>query len=134
MITYALDSNIVSYFLKKDPVILQKIHEEYDRGNQFVIPPLVYFEIQHWLVKNNSKIKRAVFEEVYVDEGIGVIDKAVLDIAVTERLKLAKKGFSIDDNDLLIAAYCIKQGLPLVTNNIKHFINIENLNIVNWKE
>jgi tRNA(fMet)-specific endonuclease VapC len=34
----------------------------------------------------------------------------------------------------LIAAYCLKHNLTLVTNNTKHFKNIEGLEIVNWKE
>jgi predicted nucleic acid-binding protein len=81
MITYALDTNIVSYFLKGDPVIKARMRLEKDNENQFVIPPTVY-----------------------------------------------------SDDDLLIAAYCIKHNLPLVTNNTKHFTNIEHLKILNWIE
>jgi predicted nucleic acid-binding protein len=69
-----------------------------------------------------------------MDQGIGVIDKDVFDIAVTERLKLREKGFNIEDDDLLIAAYCLKHNLTLVTNNTSHFKNMENLKIANWKE
>jgi tRNA(fMet)-specific endonuclease VapC len=134
MITYALDTNIVSYFLKNDAVIVQKINEEKDKQNKFVIPPMAYFEIQHWLGRTKSKNKMEIFQRIYADQGIGIIDKNVLDIAVTERLKLQEKGFSIEDGDLLIAAYCINHNLPLVTNNTKHFMNIERLEILNWIE
>ncbi|MDR1302688.1 MAG: PIN domain-containing protein [Treponema sp.] len=132
MTTYALDTNIVSYFLKNDAVIVQKINEEKDKQNRFVIPPMVYFEIQCWLKKNKSKNKMEIFQRIYADQGIGVIDKNVLDIAVTERLTLQKKGFNIEDDDLLIAAYCINHNLPLVTNNTRHFMHIERLKILNW--
>ena len=134
MIFYALDTNIVSYLLKNDAVIIQKINEEKNKQNKFVIPPIVYFEIQNWLQKNKSKNKLEIFQRIYSDQGIGIIDKAILDIATTEKLKLQGKGLSIDNSDLLIAAYCLKNNLLLVTNNTKHFINIENLEIVNWKE
>ncbi|MHC6203122.1 hypothetical protein ACYULU_07995 [Breznakiellaceae bacterium SP9] len=40
-------------------------------------------------------------------------------IAVTEKLKLPEKSFGIEDDDLLIAAYCFKYNLTLVTNNTK---------------
>jgi predicted nucleic acid-binding protein len=63
MTTYALDTNIISYFLKNDAAIVQKINEEKDKQNKFVIPHL-----------------------------------------------------------------------PLVTNNTKHFMNIERLEIINWVE
>jgi tRNA(fMet)-specific endonuclease VapC len=134
MIIYALDTNIISYFLKGDQAIKARIRLENDNENQFIIPPTVYFEIRSWLVKNNSKGKMTTFEKMYSTQGIGVIDKSVLDIAVTERLKLQEKGFSIEDDDLLIAAYCINHNLPLVTNNTRHFTNIERLKILNWVE
>jgi tRNA(fMet)-specific endonuclease VapC len=51
---------------------------------------------------------------------------------VIERLKLQEKGASIENDDLLIAAYCIRHNLPLVTNNTRHFMNIENIEIINW--
>jgi predicted nucleic acid-binding protein len=67
MTTYALDSNIVSYFLKNDDTIRNRINEETDKGNDFVIPPTVYFEIMNWLLKNASK-KMAIFERMYSEK------------------------------------------------------------------
>jgi tRNA(fMet)-specific endonuclease VapC len=134
MITYALDTNIVSYFLKNDTVIVQRIKEEKNRKNKIVIPPIVYFEIENWLAKNNSKRKTESFKKMYSEQGIGILDKSIFDIAVEEKLKLQKKGFSIENDDLLIAAYCIKHKLTLVTNNTKHFVNIKSLKIINWAE
>jgi len=78
MIFYALDTNIVSYLLKNDAVIIQKINEEKDKQNKFVVPPIVYFEIQNWLLKNKSKTKIEIFQRIYSDQGIGIIDKAIL--------------------------------------------------------
>jgi predicted nucleic acid-binding protein len=134
MTTYALDTNIVSYFLRKDKTIILRMRLENSRQNQFVIPPTVYFEIQNWLLKNKSKSKMSVFEKMYSVQGIGVIDKAVLDIASMVKLKMQQEGRGISDDDLFIAAYCLKHKLPLVTNNTRHFINIEGLEIINWVE
>jgi tRNA(fMet)-specific endonuclease VapC len=107
---------------------------ENSKGNQFVIPPTVYFEINNWLLRNNSKNKMVTFEKMYSAQGIGVIDKFVLDIASTVKLKMQKQGKGISDDDLFIAAYCLKHHLPLVTNNTDHFINVERLEILNWVE
>jgi tRNA(fMet)-specific endonuclease VapC len=134
MITYALDTNIVSYFLKGNSKIIAKILLESSKGNHFVIPPTVYFEVQNWLLKNNSKKKMIAFEEMYSEQGIGVIDKSVLDIASAVTLKMQRRGKGISENDLFIAAYCLKHRLPLVTNNVRHFIPIENLEILHWAE
>jgi predicted nucleic acid-binding protein len=69
MIIYALDTNIVSYFLKNDNTIQNKFSE---KG----------------------------------------IDKIVLDIASRVKLKLRQQGKGISDDDLFIAAYCLKHNLP----------------------
>ncbi|MDR2470566.1 MAG: PIN domain-containing protein [Treponema sp.] len=134
MIVYALDTNIVSYFLKNDDVIQTRVAEETNKGNDFVIPPTVYFEIMNWLLKNNSTRRTVVFERMYSENGIGVIDKAVLDIALAVKQEMQRHGASISDDDLFIAAYCLEHNLPLVTNNTKHFENIKDLEIVNWKD
>jgi predicted nucleic acid-binding protein len=105
---------------------------ENGKENKFVIPPTVYFEINNWLLRNNSKNKIATFEKMYLAQGIGVIDKVVLDIASTVKLRMQKQGKGIEDDDLFIAAYCLKHNLPLVTNNIDHFKNVEDLKILNW--
>jgi tRNA(fMet)-specific endonuclease VapC len=71
---------------------------------------------------------------MYSVQGIGVIDKAVLDIASKVKLKMQRQGKGISDDDLFIAAYFLRHELPLVTNNTRHFINIEGLEILNWVE
>jgi predicted nucleic acid-binding protein len=48
-----------------------------------------------------------------------------------ERLRF-KMPEDIDDGDLLTAAYCIKNGYTLVSNNLKHFEKIETIQVVNW--
>jgi predicted nucleic acid-binding protein len=72
MTTYALDTNIVSYFLKKDKVVIARMRLENSKQNQFVIPPMVYFEVMNWLLKNDSKSKLASFEKMYSAQGIGI--------------------------------------------------------------
>lgn len=134
MIFYALDTNIISYFLKNDMSVVQRINEERGNQNKIIIPPIAYFEVQNWLMKNNSKLKITSFKKMYSEEGIGILDKDIFDIATAEKIKLQAKGLNIEDSDLWIAAYCLKHELTLVTNNIKHFEHIPNLNMVNWKE
>jgi len=65
MIFYALDTNIVSYFLKGDITIIERMELEKKNGNKFIIPPMVYFEILNWLLVNNSKKKMAIFEKIF---------------------------------------------------------------------
>ena len=131
MIVYSLDSNIVSYYLKNNSKVIDKVETEI-QNNIIVISPIVYYEINNWLLKNNSKKKNAIFEKMYSDKGIGIIDKNTLDIASSIFVKLQKSGVIIENADILIAAWCIQNDYTLVSNNVKHFKNIEHLKIENW--
>lgn len=50
MITYALDSNIVSYLLKRDIQTWKRYNQEADAGKECVIPPIVYYEVKRGLL------------------------------------------------------------------------------------
>jgi predicted nucleic acid-binding protein len=120
--------------LKGNKSIAKKITKEKNEGNTFVIPPIVYYEINNWLLKNNSKSKAEIFRKIYSVNGIGSISKEVLDIASSIYDILRKNGTIIETSDILIAAWCIRNGYILVSNNKKHFINIDKLNVENWFE
>ena len=52
-----------------------------------------------------------------------------------EKVRLRKIGKPMHDEfDLLIGVTAIENKLTLVTDNVKDFVNIENLNIENWFE
>jgi predicted nucleic acid-binding protein len=128
---YALDTNIVTYYLKGNEKIQDKVDKEAENDN-IIIPPFAYFEIKKWLMAVNSKIKLQAFEKLFDRYGIDNIEKETLDLSLSIYKKLRDNGITIDDGDLLIAAYCIQNNYILVTNNLKHFEGIENIQVVNW--
>ena len=128
---YVLDTNIITYYLKGYKKVMDKVDKEAE-NNMIIIPPFAYFEIKKWLYANNSKNKLLAFEKLFEKYGIDFIDKETLDLSLSIYIKLRKSGIVIDDGDLLIAAYCIKNNYILVTNNQKHYNNIENIKVDNW--
>jgi predicted nucleic acid-binding protein len=134
MTVYALDTNIVSYLLQKRAGVIRRLDEEIDHGNQVVIPPIVYYEIRRGLLAADATAKGRLFEALCSDLGVGDIDVETLEIAAATYARLKKAGLTTDDADLLIAAYCIRNGFTLVTNNTKHFEHIEGLSFLNWLE
>jgi predicted nucleic acid-binding protein len=129
--TYVLDTNIISYYLKGNEEIINVISEK-RKSNSILIPPMAYYEAKRDLLYLNASKKLKVFDILYSKTGIDNIDKKTLDIAISIYIQLRKAGIIIDDADILIAAYCIQNNYTLVSNNIKHFKNIENLQIENW--
>ena len=47
---------------------------------------------------------------------------------------LRKIGKPVDEFDMIIAGHAASEGLTVVTDNIKHFENIPNIEIENWLE
>jgi len=132
MIKYALDTNIVTYYLKGNEIIVNRVTEETDKRNIIVIPPMVFYEIKRWLLTINSNKKLTLFESMCSLSGIDSIDREILEVASVIFSDFQKRGISIGDNDILIAAYCIQYDLTLVTNNVQHFRDIANLKMTNW--
>ena len=130
---YALDTNIITYYLKGNAKILDKVDSE-AKNDKIVIPPFAYFEVKKWLLAVNSKNKLQAFEKLFEEYGIDSVDEDMFNLALSLYIKLRKAGIAVDDGDLLIAAYCIKKSFVLVSNNVKHFEKIEGLQIVNWAE
>ena len=81
--------------------------------------------------KNNEK-KESQFKEFLEDVAIFTIDDGVIDIAANLYSNLRKNGKTIGDADILIAAIVIKNDGTLVSNNIKHYEDINQLKLINW--
>jgi predicted nucleic acid-binding protein len=128
---YVLDANIITYYLKGNVKIMDKVDQEAKNDN-IIIPPFAYFEVKKWLMAVNSKIKLQAFEKLFEKYGIDAIEKETLDLSLSIYIKLRKNGITVDDGDLLIAAYCIQNNYILVSNNKKHFEKIKNIQVVNW--
>jgi len=132
MTKYALDTNIVTYYLKGNEIIINRVIEETDNRNIIVIPPMVFYEIKRWLLTINSNKKLTLFETMCSLSGIDSIDREILEAASVIFSDSQKRGITVGDNDILIAAYCIQYDLTLVTNNEQHFKDIANLKMTNW--
>jgi predicted nucleic acid-binding protein len=62
--TYALDTNIVSYILRGDKAVKEQWRREEAIGNRSVIPLVAYYEIKRGLLSSGATTKLAAFERV----------------------------------------------------------------------
>lgn len=133
MTTYALDSNIISYLLKRDIQAWKRYNQEADAGKECVIPPIVYYEVKRGLLAVDATRQLQSFAKMCRDFGIGRMTNAVLDEAARLYALHRNSGTMIADADLFIAAFCIVNDYVLVTHNTKHFAGIEGLQYTDWK-
>jgi predicted nucleic acid-binding protein len=131
---YALDSNIISFMLKGNETVYSRYFEALSRGNCCVVPLMVYYEVRRGLIANGAIMKMRSFSSLCEDLGVDSLTVADMDTAAEIYADRKHRGLAIDDADLLIAAQAITRGYILVTNNTRHFIGIERLQMEDWAE
>lgn len=127
---YALDTNIISYYLKGDKAIRDRFRKAIINKDTLVIPPLAYYEVKRGFYLNPAPAKEKAFNQMCVNYAVGKLNNRGFDCAA--RLYADLRARNPEDADLLIAAFCIVNNYTLVTNNVKHFKDIDGLNIENW--
>jgi len=131
---YALDTNIISYILNGNTDVDLKLDSIINSGDKVVLPLMVYYEAKRGLLANNAINKMRVFEKLCKALNVNSLTTADMNTAANIYAKNKRQGTPINDADLLIAAQCIANNYTLVTNNVKHFKNIDGLIIENWIE
>jgi len=134
MKTYALDSNMISFFLKGNTAVIERIATVINENHSIVIPPIVYYEVKRGLLMINATKKLSNFEDFCKSFPVGEFGNYIMEEAVEIYVKERKEKRNTEDADIFIAVFCMHNDYILVTDNTKHFQNIKNLRLENWKQ
>ena len=131
-LNYLLDTNICIYIMKQKP---EKVLEKFSQLEVGMVgmSAITYGELLYGAQKSNNTEKA----EDLIHQLRDYIPPMPLSLKVPEyyahvRAALAKQGQIIGNNDLWIAAHCLELDITLVTNNVKEFRRVKELNIENW--
>lgn len=129
---YLIDTDTIILALRGDHNVLEKF--EANKNIPISISMITYAELVFGAKRSQNQQKNMIkvnhIRDIYTIE---VLNEGVMEVFADIKAKMFDKGIRIEDMDLLIAATAIYNELTLVTNNIKHFENIPNLKIENWK-
>jgi predicted nucleic acid-binding protein len=129
---YALDSNIISFYLRDNAVVIANIEKAISDGNNIIIPPIVYYEIKRGLKFVNAKKKMKEFETLCELFPVGELSDYLLEKSIDIYIQERKAGRNIEDADIFIASFCLYNDYILVTDNVNHFNKITDLHVINW--
>jgi len=129
---YALDTNIIIHMLNHTPIVLRRRDEAVGRGVKVVIPPYVNFEIRRGFLYVSAPAKEQAYRQICTRCPVGEMSAESWELAAELYAEKRRAGRTVDDADLLIAAFCIVGGYTLVTNNTRHFDGIDGLQLENW--
>lgn len=129
---YLLDSNIVSYILKKVTTVNNKLQQATLRGDDLFISCITYYEVKRGLLSINATRQLAELQQFCSDYGILFLDNiAIIEKACEIYVDLRRRGLMIQEQDILIAATAIVRGLILVSND-SDLLNVSGIQLENW--
>ncbi len=131
---YALDTNTVILLLRNDQNVSRLFHSALEKESEIAIPPLVHYEIRRGFLCGSSPKREESYDILIEQCPIREMDIDSLECAANIYANLYREKLTMDDADLLIAAFCLTGGYTLVTNNTKHFAHIAGLKTEDWRQ
>ncbi len=129
---YLLDTNILIYIIKNKPAsALQRFSKL--NPSDIVTSSIVISELMFGAVKSqvSNKSRLAIDQITSTLSVLPYGNEASLHYAEI-RAALEKKGAPIGAMDLLIAAHARSLSYTLITNNVREFKRVPELNVENW--
>ena len=129
---YLLDTNIVSYWMRGDEKLINKIrnHKPSDLSICTITLAEIYYGIEKSPVKKKErrkKIERICSQlELYPFDGLAARKYSIV------RTQLEREGIVISERDLQIASIAMANRLIVVTHNVKEFKRVLNLEVEDW--
>ena len=130
--SYMLDTNICVYAIKNRPAsVLRRLRANMERG--LCISAITLGELRHGVENSASPAKngQALLQFLSILEVLPFGDDAASEYGRI-RAFLQKRGIPIGPLDTLIAAHAKSEDMTLVTNNVREFMRVPDLNIENW--
>lgn len=127
-----IDTDTISFFFRKNASVVEKFNEYLQTFPYFNLSVITYYEVLNGLYYKDAKRQLEQFENLVELNNVIALNDKIAQKGASIYADLRKKGITIGHNDVLIAATAIVSDMIFVTNNIKHFSRIEELEIENW--
>ena len=125
---YLIDSDILIYFLKGKQEVVEKLSQipiDDLYISRINYTELIYGAFNSTKINQNLKVIEPFLESFTVLE----FTKSSSLIFAKEKARLKKNGNIIADMDLMIASIAIENDCTLISNNMKHFDRVRNLEL-----
>lgn len=132
--TYMLDTNICIYAMKNKPAkVLQRLKAEINSG--ICISSITLAELEHGVKRSSDPVKNEqALLRFLVPLSILPFGSAAASEYGEIKAYLQSKGTPIGPLDMLIAGHARAEDVILVTNNVREFERVPDLEIENWAE
>jgi len=131
---YVFDTNFMINFFRDKKRNNEIIETLINTLSDMYITSMNWYELVRGCHLSNNYQKNYEFISIIPKSGIKFLDfdDKSANIAAKIYSDLRKKGELIDENDILIAAICVRHNFTLITENIKYFSKIKDLKLYNY--
>ncbi len=129
---YLLDTNIVSYWMRGDKRIIDRIKQH--SPADLALSTITLAEILYGIAKSpvKKKERRLKIERISSLLDLYPFDTSAAGKYAFVRAQLEREGTPISERDTQIAAIAMANRLTVVTHNVKEFNRIRDLKVEDW--
>lgn len=135
MTLFMLDTNVAIKAMKRqEPILRENIGRAIDQGDILSLSVITVHELRVGSLRNSNPVSAISKNDMFMMliDKVWSFEPSDAEVAAQIRARLMKLGLVIGSLDTLIAGQAVRLGLPLVTNNIREFSRIPNLNVEDW--
>ena len=129
-----IDTNILSFFFRNHSLVVERFQAYLNDHDKINISIITYYEIVSGLKHRDAQKQLTSFQEFISYNTVLPLSTSSATISADIYANLRNNGTPIDDIDILIAGIAIANNLIIITNNIRDFGKIENLEIRDWSK
>ena len=129
---YLLDTNIISYWMRGDKRVIDRIKKH--SPSSLALSTVTLAEILYGIEKSPMKKKerRLKIDTISSLLGLYSFDEAAAGEYAVIRVQLEGKGLVISERDIQIASIAMANKLTVVTHNVKEFARVGKLKVEDW--
>lgn len=129
MKTYLLDTSVIIDYLRGKQETVERVHALDGRFTSSIVCLAELYE-GVYRVHNPQQVKETVENFFSSLSQVYSLSLEIAEVFGKLRAELKQRGEGLEDLDLLIAATCLSEHIPLVTQNTKHFSRVPHLLLV----
>lgn len=127
-----LDTDILSYYFKKNPIVLKHFRDYINEHHFVYLTRITEYEILSGLKAKNASKQLSDFRTFSKKQRILNVTSESIELSSEIYAHLYKTGKHAGKADILIAGIALANGFSISTNNTKDYIHIPNLKLINW--
>ena len=127
--TYVVDTDVLSYLLKRDT----RVHAylPYLTDTIIIISFMSLAELERWALERNWGAARRAGLRRFLDGLVTrPVDRALCETWAAITVEARRNGRPIGHADAWVAVTARLDGLPLVTNNARHYVGVGGLTVL----